>query len=134
MVMRLGPFFLGCLGWLSQAHAVTLAEVMTEALQTHPSVLTQQRQVEVSRADRRVAEQQFFPTPSVSLEQVNPSASDPSYRGDKQLQLYRLQQPLWTAGRLTAGLDKTQAAIDVSDANLADARLQLSFKVYEALS
>ena len=134
MVKRLGPFFLGCLGWLSQAHAVTLAEVMTEALQTHPSVLTQQRQVEVSRADRRVAEQQFFPTPSVSLEQVNPSASDPSYRGDKQLQLYRLQQPLWTAGRLTAGLDKTQAAIDVSDANLADARLQLSFKVLQAWS
>ena len=117
---------------LSQAGAMTLADALSESLQTHPSVLTQQRQVEVSRADRRVAEQQFFPTPSVSLEQVNPSASDPSYRGDKQLQLFRVQQPLWTAGRLSAGLDKTQAGIDVSDANLADARLQLSFKVLQA--
>lgn len=112
--------------------AMSLAEALTDALNTHPSVLTQQRQVEVSRADRRVAEQQFFPTPSVSLEQVNPSSADPSYRGDKQLQLYRLQQPLWTAGRLSAGLDKSQAGIDVSDANVADARLQLSFKVLQA--
>jgi adhesin transport system outer membrane protein len=92
------------------------------------------RQVEVARADRRVAQQQFFPTPSVSLEQVSPSAADPSYRGDKQLQLFRLQQPLWTAGRLTAGLDKSQAGIDISDANLAEARLQLSFKVLQAWS
>lgn len=120
------------LALLTPVRAMTLAEALSDALSTHPSVQTQQRQVEVSRADRRVAEQQFFPTPSVSLEQVSPSAADPSYRGDKQLQLYRLQQPLWTAGRLSAGLDKTQAGIDVSDANLADARLQLSFKVLQA--
>lgn len=117
-----------------QSQAATLADVMAEALRTHPSVLTQQHQVEVSQADRRVAEQQFYPTPSVSLEQVNPSAADPSYRGDKQLQLYRLQQPLWTAGRLSAGLDRTQAGIDVSSANVADARLQLSFRVLQAWS
>lgn len=113
---------------------MSLAEALAEALRTHPSVLTPMRQVEVARADRRVAQQQFFPTPSVSLEQVSPSAADPSYRGDKQLQLFRLQQPLWTAGRLTAGLDKSQAGIDISDANLAEARLQLSFKVLQAWS
>ncbi len=113
---------------------MSLAEALAEALNTHPSVLTPMRQVEVARADRRIAEQQFFPTPSVSLEQVNPSAADPSYRGDKQLQLFRLQQPLWTAGRLSAGLNKSQAGIDVSDANLAEARLQLSFKVLQAWS
>lgn len=124
----------GCLMIATQVQAVTLAQVLSEALQTHPSVVTQQRQVEVSRADWRVAEQQFYPTPSVSLEQVSPSAADPSYRGDKQLQLFRLQQPLWTAGRLSAGLDRSQAGIEVSDANLADARLQLSFKVLQAWS
>lgn len=118
----------------AQAYAMSLAEALAEALRTHPSVLTPMRQVEVARADRRVAQQQFFPTPSVSLEQVSPSAADPSYRGDKQLQLFRLQQPLWTAGRLTAGLDKSQAGIDISDANLAEARLQLSFKVLQAWS
>jgi adhesin transport system outer membrane protein len=124
----------GCLMMATHVQAVTLAQVLSEALQTHPSVVTQQRQVEVSRADWRVAEQQFYPTPSVSLEQVSPSAADPSYRGDKQLQLFRLQQPLWTAGRLSAGLDRSQAGIEVSDANLADARLQLSFKVLQAWS
>jgi len=118
--------------WATPVKAVTLFDALSQALQTHPSISTQIRQVEVSRADRRVAEQQFFPTPSVSLEQVNPSSADPSYRGDKQLQLYRLQQPLWTAGRLSAGLDKSQAGIDVSDANVADARLQLSFKGLQA--
>ena len=130
-----------CLCWVfaffmcsAQAYAMSLAEALAEALRTHPSVLTPMRQVEVARADRRVAQQQFFPTPSVSLEQVSPSAADPSYRGDKQLQLFRLQQPLWTAGRLTAGLDKSQAGIDISDANLAEARLQLSFKVLQAWS
>ena len=123
-----------CLCVHVHAIALSLPEALMESLQTHPSVLTQVRQVDVSRADLRVAEQQFFPTPSVSLEQVSPSSADPSYRGDKQLQLYRLQQPLWTAGRLTAGLDKSQASIDVSSANLADARLQLSFRVLQAWS
>jgi adhesin transport system outer membrane protein len=137
MVHRVFRFAFVALGFgagFTSANAITLFDALSQALQTHPSVLTQMRQVDVSRADRRVAQQQFFPTPSVSLEQVSPSAADPSYRGDKQLQLFRLQQPLWTAGRLTAGLDKSQAGIDISDANLAEARLQLSFKVLQAWS
>ncbi len=133
-VIRLAVVALWSGAGFSSANAITLFDALSQALQTHPSVLTQMRQVEVSRSDRRVAQQQFFPTPSVSLEQVSPSAADPSYRGDKQLQLFRLQQPLWTAGRLTAGLDKSQAGIDISDANLAEARLQLSFKVLQAWS
>ena len=133
-VIRLAVVALWSGAGFSSANAITLFDALSQALQTHPSVLTQMRQVEVSRSDRRVAQQQFFPTPSVSLEQVSPSAADPSYRGDKQLQLFRLQQPLWTAGRLTAGLDKSQAGIDISDANLAEARLQISFKVLQAWS
>ena len=115
----------------STAEAITLPELITEALKTHPSVQMQERQVDVARMDQQIALQQFWPTPSVSLERVNPSAGDVSYQGDRQLQIYRLQQPVWTSGRLSAGLDKSQASIEVNMASWADARLQLALKVIQ---
>ena len=44
----------------------------------------------------------------------------------------RLQQPLYTGGRLTAGADKAQASLDQSQAALEESRLQLSLRVVQA--
>lgn len=63
-------------------------------------------QHESALADVQTARQQFLPTPFVSVEQVKSSANDWTYGAQSNAHSLRLQQPLWTAGRLTAGLDK----------------------------
>jgi adhesin transport system outer membrane protein len=75
---------------------------------------------------------QFYPTPSVSLENATTSGADPLYQGDNRVATLRLQQPLYTGGRLTAGADKAQASLDQSQAALDESRLQLSLRVVQA--
>ena len=75
---------------------------------------------------------QFYPTPSVSLENATTSGTDPSYQGDNRVATLRLQQPLYSGGRLTAGADKAQASLDQSQAALEESRLQLSLRVVQA--
>jgi adhesin transport system outer membrane protein len=75
---------------------------------------------------------QFYPTPSVSLENATTRGADPLYQGDNRVATLRLQQPLYTGGRLTAGADKAQASLDQSQAALEESRLQLSLRVVQA--
>jgi adhesin transport system outer membrane protein len=75
---------------------------------------------------------QFYPTPSVSLENATTRGADPLYQGDNRVATLRLQQPLYTGGRLTAGADKAQASLDQSQAALDESRLQLSLRVVQA--
>jgi adhesin transport system outer membrane protein len=75
---------------------------------------------------------QFYPTPSVSLENATTSGADPLYQGDNRVATLRLQQPLYSGGRLTAGADKAQASLDQSQAALEESRLQLSLRVVQA--
>ena len=49
-----------------------------------------------------IAQQGFWPTPSLSMERVQTQLPDPSYAGAQQVLTLRLQQALWTGGRLTA--------------------------------
>jgi adhesin transport system outer membrane protein len=75
---------------------------------------------------------QFYPTPSVSLENATTRGADPLYQGDNRVATLRLQQPLYSGGRLTAGADKAQASLDQSHAALDESRLQLSLRVVQA--
>lgn len=112
--------------------SLTIEDVVNATLQTHPAIQSQLAQREASLVDVRTARQSFYPTPSVSLEQVNSSAADPSYGKQSTLQTYRLQQPLWTGGRITAGLDKAQANVQVADQNANDAKQQMAFRAVQA--
>jgi len=90
-------------------YALTLEETIKATVSTHPAIQSQLAQLDASLSDVQTARQQFYPTPSVSVEQVSSSAGDWQYGQKSTVQAYRLQQPLWTGGRLTAGLDKAQA-------------------------
>jgi adhesin transport system outer membrane protein len=78
------------------------------------------------------AKWQYFPTPAVSTERANAASGDPFYGGDKNVTTVRLQQPLWTNGRLTAGKEKAQASLAYETADLNETSLQISLKVAQA--
>jgi len=114
------------------APSPTLASLVRDALDSHPTTQSQRALVASAAAGVESARWQFYPTPSVSLENATTSGADPSYQGDNRVATLRLQQPLYSGGRLTAGADKAQASLDQSQAALEESRLQLSLRVVQA--
>ena len=125
---------LGLVPWVS--HAESLPELIHSVLATHPSVRSQQAQGESAKKAVESAQWQFYPTPSIGFEQVDASAQDPNYPsyGDSNVATLRLQQPLWTGGRLTAGLDKARASVLSSEASLQSTRQDLALRVVQVYS
>jgi adhesin transport system outer membrane protein len=114
-------------------HTQSLPALVVGVLRTHPSLRAQQALGESAKHALESARWQFYPTPSISFEQVDTGQTDPSYAayGDKAVTTLRLQQPLWTGGRLTAGLNKAQAGLAVSQATLDALRQDLAVRVVQ---
>lgn len=114
-------------------NAQSLPHLLDGILRSHPSLRAQQSQAEAARQAVEGAKWQFFPTPSVGFEQVDPGQADPNFPsyGDKSVTTLRLQQPLWTGGRLTAGLNKAQAGVAASQATMDAVRQDLALHVVQ---
>ena len=126
---------LGALLLAAQALAApvpVLEPLIAAVLASHPSQKSQALLLQSAQAGLEGAQWQFYPTPSVSVEQASTSATDPSYQGDSSVKTFSLQQPLWTGGRLTAGLQKAQANISVSQASMEEVRQQLALRVVQS--
>ena len=122
-----------CLWWCVPGLAQSLPTLIDGVLTSHPSVRSQLAQSESAKQAVEGAQWQFYPTPSLGFEQVNAASSDPNYPsyGDKNVTTLRLQQPLWTGGRLTAGLDKAQAGVLANQATLEGTRQDLAVRVVQ---
>ena len=114
------------------ASAQKLENLIALALSSNPLTQSQQSLVESAKVGVDSARWQFYPTPSVSVEMANASSSDLLYQGDKRVSIGRIQQPLWTGGRLSAGVNKAEAGLALSQASLEEARLQLGLRVVQA--
>lgn len=131
-----GRFFIGVVPALFaavfSAHAFSPDEAIGKSLAAHPSLRATHFQVGAAEAEREAAWQQFLPTPSVSVEQARAAGGDPNYGGDDTVAVFRLQQPLWTGGRLSAGVDRAEANVAVASAGVRETRLQLSLRAVQA--
>lgn len=114
------------------ATARVIEPLIASALSSHPSQKSQILLLQSAQAGMDSARWQFYPTPSVSVEQASASATDPSYQGASTVRRLSLQQPLWTGGRLTAGLQKARANVLVSQASMDEVRQQLALRVVQS--
>lgn len=112
--------------------AQPLEQLIATALAAHPSVQAQSALVQSSQAGVTSAHWQYFPTPSLSIEAANTKGNDTLNQGDSRVAIARLQQPLWTGGRLTAGSDKAAAGLETSQASLEEVRLQLGLRTVQS--
>jgi adhesin transport system outer membrane protein len=110
----------------------SLPQLLSAVLATHPAVQGQRAQLQGAQAGVDSARWQYYPTPSVSVETAAASAADRLYQGDRLVTTLRLQQPLWSGGRLSAGTDKAEATLAATQATLEDTRLQLGLRVLQA--
>ncbi len=113
------------------AQGGTLWPLITTAIASHPSVQAQQSLAAAAEAGVESAHWQFFPTPFVSLQAASASKADLSYAGDQQVTVFGATQPLWTWGRLTAGLDKAKAQATMAAAGQAETQQQLAIRVVQ---
>jgi len=114
--------------------AVYPPSLIREALLQHPALRAQAELKESAQAVVEGAKWQFWPTPSLGVEGVNTSAGDPNYRGDSTVTTLRLQQPLWTGGRLSGNLYKAEAQALAVLADVEITRQQLALRVIQAWS
>lgn len=115
----------------ARAAESAVVELIREALNYHPMLRGQQGRRDASQAGVEASRWQFWPTPSVSVEHAATASNNP---GDGTVAYLRLQQPLWTGGRLTGNLAKAEAGAAGAEASLAEARQQLALQVVQAWS
>lgn len=113
------------------AWAVDLAGLVRETLEQHPTVVSARQQQAAAAQDTANARWQFFPTPSVSVQQGNRGATA---NLDSKVRTASLQQPLWTAGRLSAQVERAQANEQVGSAALEEVRQDLALRVLSGWS
>jgi adhesin transport system outer membrane protein len=138
-MIRLFLLSVACLFNQTPAHAQAdtpaqwdLSHLLWIAAHSHPSVAAQQALVGAAQQGVTNARWQYFPTPSISVQGAKASSIDPSYAGDSSVTVLALTQPLWTGGRIEAGVDKAQASALGAAASLAETQQQLAIRVVQA--
>jgi adhesin transport system outer membrane protein len=105
-------------------------QALATALASHPSVLGKQADVRAAQADMEGAKWARYPVPTV--EATSPAAGDGMPGG-----VLRIDQPLWTGGRISGSIDNAQRQVEVSGDAVVEARwtvsLQLISAYFEAL-
>ncbi|BEV16371.1 TolC family protein [Herbaspirillum sp. DW155] len=117
------------------AGAITLGELVRQAAFNNPAAVARQRAVEAAADSISSARWQFFPTPSVSVERAGmTNARDVSYNGDDTVVTLRLQQTLWSGGRLTAQLEQAGHNHQSAEQALREQRFRLAEQVISQYS
>ncbi len=107
-----------------------IADLVARAQRDSPSLRIKASKIQSAQNQVNVAKLQFLATPSVSVEDAV-SQNDPYLHGDSTVTVLRVQQPLWTAGRLTSTLRRAKAGVEVSEADLDHERQGVALSILE---
>ena len=100
-------------------------QVMQTALSSHPAVLGKLSSAAAAKAEQAGAEWQRYPTPSIEAARLDSGGTST---------LLRIQQPLWTGGRITAGIEAAGRRFDAAEAAVVEARQDIGLKVIAAFT
>lgn len=104
------------------ATAWSFDQVLQQALQSHPAVQGKRSAQAAARAELDGAQWQRFPSLSAEV----PTGSRETGG------VVRIEQPLWSGGRIDAGIDAAGSRVDAAGAAIEEERLTLSLRVIAA--
>lgn len=107
-----------------------ISALIERAQRDNPSLRIKESKVQSAHNQVNVAKLQFLATPSVLVED-SLSQNDPTLRGNDTVTMLRVQQPLWTGGKLKATLRRAKAGVKVSEADLDLERQGISLSILE---
>lgn len=93
-------------------------QILQAALDSHPLVQGRRSAQAAAQSDREGADWQRFPTLSVEANTLNSGIG-----------VLRLEQPLWTGGRITSGIDAASGRLDAAGAALDETSQELALRV-----
>lgn len=114
------------------AEALDLRDLIGLSVDKNPQILSQKANIRSSQASLRAAGWQYYPTASMSVEGVSSPSVDTTYASGSRVQVLRVQQPLYTWGRLTAGVSKATAQAASAEASLDETKQQVALRVVQA--
>ncbi len=115
------------------ASANALLDLIDKTLLQHPSVQSQRAQLRAADDSVDAARWQYFPSVSAESQRTSSSGGVP-YTGSPAVITLRMDQPVWTHGRLSANMSKVEAEQEATQATLDTATLQLGLRVLQAYS
>lgn len=98
-------------------------QALATALATHPAVLGKQASVEAAGAELDEARWQRFPSPSFETNQ---------YASGGLTNVLRVDQPVWTGGRISAGISGAERRVEAAGASVLEMRQDISLRVIAA--
>ena len=120
--------FLGVCPAIGADQPWTFENALQMALDNHPAVQGKIASAYAARSDREGAEWQRYPTPSLE------ASTGDSIDGDLQgsTAVLALQQPLWTGGRISAGINAASLREEAAGAAVYEMRQEIALKVIAA--
>ena len=107
----------------SGVSALTLDEALNLAMTEHPTVISRQKDLDAAESRLQGAERQQFPN------LVLQSGKD--YLGNRT-NTYRVEQNLWTGGRITGQIDGASAGVESAKNNLQVSKVDIMDKVIQS--
>lgn len=96
---------------------------MAVAILAHPGVAARRAELGAAQAEVEAARWQYYPTPSVQLREQDKGGT---------ATVVAVQQPLWAAGRLDAGLDAANSRARSASVSITEAQYTLALRVTAA--
>lgn len=106
------------------AQTLSWREVLQATQATHPLVRARQAALSGAHAERDAAQWRRFPTPTVEVGAL----------GGSTTRTLRLDQPLWTGGRIQAGIEAADRRGDAAEAGVREAQRELASRALDAIS
>lgn len=110
---------------LSSYSQTEFRRVVNQVVENYPAVVTAKNQVNAAQADVDSVKWNYYPTPSIAYERADQKVIGVLNQTNTY---YRLQQPLWTAGRLTAQNEKALSQFQFTENALAEQKLSAALK------
>jgi len=95
------------------ADSLTLNQALSQAVADHPTILQRLNEYEAAQSEREVAGYQRYPTVSLSTSESNRDITQTNTV---------IQQPIWTGGRITAGIAEAEAGLKTSSHAITQAQ------------
>ncbi len=109
----------------SSSATLNLAQALESTLASHPLVQGKRSEQAAAKAEQEGAEWQRYP--SASVEANTDSGGD-------NASVFRLDQPVWSGGRITAGIDAAGSRLNAAGTAVEEIRQELALNVISAVS
>ena len=120
-----------CQEWAA-AQTLGLGQLIQHAINSHPSIRSQQSNEKSAQLGIETAQYQKYPTPQLSLESVKKNSHDPTYVGGDGVATIRITQPIFNGGQFASQLDKAKGNLTLSQASVNETRRQIALRVVQA--